>query len=176
MATCQGEGTHDPLEGTHGIELHGGGGCLWGRTTRCARAVQTIGHFGPGLPSGQGARNNYRVPIRRTAQILTQSNTPENEAKQTMADTEDARMLSVFSLNLLVLWVCASPVVGGHQGGHRKATPPPLVAAPPCRTKKHGPPGHCPPPPPPSEVRIPPPPGAFCLQAPNALHFLAPHC
>ena len=46
-----------------------------GRTVCCARAVRKVGYFGPVFPDGQGDRGNYCVPMRRTAQILTQSNT-----------------------------------------------------------------------------------------------------
>ena len=40
---------------------------------RCARAVRKVGCFRPVFPDGQGDRGHYRVPIHRTAQILTQS-------------------------------------------------------------------------------------------------------
>ena len=54
-----------------------------------------------GGPDGQGDRSNYCVPIRSTTQILTQPKNLDNEFKQTMSDTENARLLSksaVFAL------------------------------------------------------------------------------
>ena len=44
---------------------------------------------------------DYCVPIRRTAQILTQSHNSDNEEKQTIFPTENVRLLSksaVFAL------------------------------------------------------------------------------
>ena len=46
---------------------------LWGRPVRCARAVRKVGSFGPVSPDGQDDRSHYRVPIRSTAHIPTQS-------------------------------------------------------------------------------------------------------
>ena len=68
---------------------------------RCARAVQKVGYFGPIFPDGQGDHSNYCVAIHRTTQILTQSNNSDNELKQTIFPTKNARLLSksaVFAL------------------------------------------------------------------------------
>ena len=61
---------------------------------RCARAVRKVGYFGPMFPDGPGDRSNDCVPIHRTAQILTQSQNSDNEVKQTMFRTENARLPS----------------------------------------------------------------------------------
>ena len=72
---------------------------------RSARAVpalmQKVGYFGPVSPDGQGDHSNYCVPMRRTAQILTQPKNSDNDLKQTMFHTENARLLcksAVFAL------------------------------------------------------------------------------
>ena len=39
----------------------------------CTRAVREVGYLRPVSPHGQGNRSNNRVPVGRTAQILTQS-------------------------------------------------------------------------------------------------------
>ena len=72
---------------------------LWGRFARCARAVRTVGYFGPISPDGHGdyvaiVFSKYRVPRHRTAQILTQSENADNELKQIMFPTENAGWLS----------------------------------------------------------------------------------
>ena len=59
---------------------------------RCARNVRTVGYFGPLSPNGEGDRSNYRVPIHRAAQILTQSKNLGNDLKQTMFHTDNARL------------------------------------------------------------------------------------
>ena len=66
----------------------------WGRTVRCARAVRKVGYFGPVSPDGRGDRSNCCVPMRRTAQILTQSKNSDDELKQTTFHTENATSLS----------------------------------------------------------------------------------
>ena len=53
----------------------------------CARAVRRVGYLVPLLPDGQGDRSDYRVPIRRHAQILTRSKNSDNELKQTVFPT-----------------------------------------------------------------------------------------
>ena len=85
---------------------------VWGRTVRRARAVRTVGYFGPVFPIGQGDRGNYRVARRRTAQVLTQP-------KDSGHELENGRSLSQSAV--FALWTYASPVVGGVQGRHRKA-------------------------------------------------------
>ena len=62
-----------------------------------------VGYFEPGVPAGQGNRINHCVPTDRTAQILPQSKNLDNERKQIMFHIENARLLSVFYLNLLFL-------------------------------------------------------------------------
>ena len=67
----------------------------------CARAVQKVGYFGPMFPNDPGDCSNDCVPIHRTAQILTQTQNSDNEVKQTMFQTANARLLSesaVFAL------------------------------------------------------------------------------
>ena len=74
-------------------------------------------------PDGQGDRGNHCVPTHRTAQILIQSKNSDNEVKQTMFHTENARILSTICPTLLFLpWTYASPSVVIFQGGHGKTT------------------------------------------------------
>ena len=65
--------------------------------------MRKVGCCGPGFPDGQGDRGNHCVPMHRTAQTPTQSKNSANELKQMMFHTENARLLSVFYLNLLFL-------------------------------------------------------------------------
>ena len=81
---------------------------------RCARAVRKVGYFGSVSPDGQGDRSNYGVPIRRTAQILTQS----KNSDKVMFHTENAGLLSKSAAS--ALRTHASLVVGGLQDGHGK--------------------------------------------------------
>ena len=68
-------------------------------------AVQKVGYFGPGFPNGQGDRSSYCVPIRGAAQIPTQSKNSDNEPKQSVFHTENARLLSKSAG--FALWPCA---------------------------------------------------------------------
>ena len=65
----------------------------------CAHAVRNVGYILPVPPDGPGDRGNYCFSIHRTAQIVTQSQSSDNESKQTMFRAENARLL----LNLLFL-------------------------------------------------------------------------
>ena len=81
-------------------------------------AVRKGGSFGPVSPDGQGDRRHCRVPVCRTAQILTQSKNSGNEFKRCFTlQTPDC------CSNLLLLpGGCSSPpVVGGVQGGRGTA-------------------------------------------------------
>ena len=87
-------------------------------------AVRKVRNFGPIFPDGQRDRGHHCGPIHRTAPDSYSVQKHGNEMKQTMFHTENARMLSIFYLSLLLVlpvWTCASPVVGGLQGGHGKA-------------------------------------------------------
>ena len=77
---------------------------------------EKVGNFRPVFPYGQGDCSTFCVPIPRTAQILTMSKNSDNELKQTMFHTENARLLSESAVS--ALWTYASPVAGGFQGGH----------------------------------------------------------
>ena len=76
--------------------------------------MRKVGYFGPGSPDGQGDRNNYYVPIQRTAQVLTQS----RNSDRALFHPENARLLSKSAV--FALRTYASLVVGGLQGGHGK--------------------------------------------------------
>ena len=52
---------------------------LPGRSVCCARAVRKVGYFVPTRPAGQGDRSNFCVPMRRTAQIPSQSQNSDHE-------------------------------------------------------------------------------------------------
>ena len=86
-----------------------------GRTVRCAKTRL----FWPVFPGYQGDRRNYCVPIHRTTQTLTQSKHSDNDRKQTMFHTENARLLSKSAV--FALWTYAPPVLG-FQSGHGKLT------------------------------------------------------
>ena len=94
----------------------GGGG---GGTVRCARAVRKLGYFGRVFPNGRGDRNIYCVPMTRTTQILTQSKNSDNELKETVFHTENARLLSKSAV--FALRTYGSLVVDGLQGGNGRA-------------------------------------------------------
>ena len=61
----------------------------------CARCAK-VGYLRPVFLDGKGDRGNHCFSIHRTAQILTQSKNSDNELKQPMFHTENARLLSVF--------------------------------------------------------------------------------
>ena len=81
----------------------------------------------PFSPDGQGDRSNYRVPIHRTAQILTQS----KNSDKAVFHAENATLLSKSAV--FALRTHASRVVGGLQGGHGK--PNLLMGAVPARCR-----------------------------------------
>ena len=59
---------------------------------RCAHAMKSR-LFGSVSPDGQGDRDTDRVPRNRAARMLTQSKHSENELKQTIFPTKNARLL-----------------------------------------------------------------------------------
>ena len=67
---------------------------------RCAKS--RLFFFGPVFPDGQGDRGHYCVPRHRTTRILTQSKNSDDELKQTMFPTNNARVLSKSAV--LALW------------------------------------------------------------------------
>ena len=88
----------------------GGGGAHHALCRRCAKS-------GPIFPDGQGERSNYRVPMHKTTQILTQSKISDNELQQTILPTKNTKLLSksaVFALwTYLTLWWVVIRVVTG---------------------------------------------------------------
>ena len=60
----------------------------------CARAVQTVGYFGPFFQDGQGHCSHQCVPI----QILTQFKHLGNELEQIIFPTKNAGFLFVLAL------------------------------------------------------------------------------
>ena len=66
--------------------------------TCCVRAVQNVGYV---LPMAKVTEVPTGFPDKGLPQIPTQSNNSAHELKQTMFHTQNARMLSVFYLNLL---------------------------------------------------------------------------
>ena len=93
-------------------------GTIRGRPGRCACAVRAVGYFGHVLPDGAGDRSNDCVPIRRTAQILTQSKNSDNELKQTVFPTEKAGLRSKSAV--FAPWTSSPPVVGRFSGWGRE--------------------------------------------------------
>ena len=89
-----------------------------GCTMHCARAVSTVGSFGPIFPDGQGDCIHYCVPIHRTTQVLTQYKNSDNELKQMVLPTK----MPDWCANLLVL-PCgrSSPGGGWFSGGSRES-------------------------------------------------------
>ena len=87
-----------------GTALQGGAPC----------AVQIAGYFRPVSPDGEGDRGNHCGPRHRTSQILTQSKNSDDEPKQSMFHTENARMQSESAA--FALWIYAAPGVRGFQG------------------------------------------------------------
>ena len=72
----------------------------------CACCAKSSLFLDPFFPDGDGDCGSHCcVTKHRTTQILTQSKTSDNELKQTMFHTKNARL----------------PSLGGFQGGHRKA-------------------------------------------------------
>ena len=69
---------------------------------RCACAVQKVGYFGPISPNGQGDGGHDCVARRRTAQIPIQSKNSDDELKQTVFPTKNARLLS--KSGVVALW------------------------------------------------------------------------
>ena len=67
---------------------------------RCAKSTPFWTRF---PPNGQGDGGNHRVPIHGTAPDSCSVHNSHNAFKQTVFHTENARMLSVFYLNLLCL-------------------------------------------------------------------------
>ena len=82
-------------------------------------AVRKVGYFGSVFHYEQGDHSNYCVPRHRTTQILTQSKNSDNDLKQTVFHTENARLLSESAVFAFVDE--APPLVGGFQGGNGKA-------------------------------------------------------
>ena len=60
----------------------------------CACAVRKVCYFGPIFPDGQCYRSNYGVPTHRITQIPTQSKNLDNELKQIIFPTKNARFMS----------------------------------------------------------------------------------
>ena len=81
---------------------------LRGCAVGCARAVRKVGYFRPVFPDGQGDSGDYRVPIHRITEILTQSKDSDNELKQSILHTANGRLLSEPAV--FALWTYASPV------------------------------------------------------------------
>ena len=82
---------------------------------RCAR----VGYFRAASPDGRGDRGDYRVPIKRTAQVLTQSQSSDTELNKCMCHTDNARVPSLMRLPcgcMLPRWGG-----GGVQGGSRES-------------------------------------------------------
>ena len=75
--------------------------------------MQKVGYFGPISPNGQGDRSNYCVPIRRTAQIPTQSKYSDDGLKQTLFPTKNARLLFKSAVFALWIWLLVFRVVAG---------------------------------------------------------------
>ena len=104
--------------------MHGGA-----HRTLCPRCARASPPLFPIIPDGQGDRSNHRVPIRRTAQILTRSKNSDNELNQPIFPTKNARLPSESAG--FAPWAYAPPVAGGFPGGSRKryrtAPPPPCV-------------------------------------------------
>ena len=86
---------------------------------RCARAVRKVGYFGPVSPDGQRDRSTYCVPIRRTAQMPTQSKTQIMSSNKPYFPTTNARLLSKSAV--CALWTQPARWGVGAQGGHGKA-------------------------------------------------------